>query len=165
VNAFRRLLPHPATSALLLVAWLLLQGSLSPGHLVLGGVLAISLPRFTRRFWPEQVRLARPWVLLRFVAVVLWDILIANFGVARLTLASRAAIRPGFVRLALDLDNDFATTVLASTVSLTPGTVSAELSADRRHLVIHYLVCDDEALLLDTIRRRYEAPIKEIFRC
>lgn len=165
MNAFNRLLPHPVTSAALLAAWLLLQGTPSPGHLLLGSVLAVAIPRFTRRFWPEQVRLARPWVLVRFLAVVLWDILAANFGVARLTLGPRADIRPGFVRLALDLDNDFAITVLASTISLTPGTVSVELSADRSHLIVHYLACADEDELVATVKQRYEAPIKEIFRC
>jgi len=165
VSAARRLLPHPATSVALLVVWLLLQRSVAPGHLLLGALLAVAVPLFTQRFWPERVRIARLRAVPRFVAIVLWDIVVANFGVARLVLGPRAAIRPGFVRLAVDLDNDFALTVLASTISLTPGTVSAELAADRGHLIIHYLDCDDEAALLRTVKQRYEAPIKEIFGC
>jgi len=165
VSTLARLLPHPAISALLLAAWLLLQRSVSPGHLLLGALLAFALPAFTRRFWPEQVRLRRPGTLARLVAVVLWDIAIANFEVARLVLGPRRDLQPGFVRFALDLDNDFAVGALANTVSLTPGTVSAELSADRRHLTIHYLACDDEAALVETVKRRYEKPIKEVFGC
>lgn len=165
MNLLRRLVPHPATSTLILIAWLLLQRSVSPGHLVLGAVLAVLMPLFTRRFWPERIQLGRAVVLARFLAVVLWDIVIANFSVARLVLASTRRLQPGFVKFELELDNDFALTALANTVSLTPGTVSAEVSADRQHLIVHYLAEADEVELVETIRRRYEAPLKEIFQC
>ena len=160
-----RLFPHPFTSLLLFAGWLLLQHSLSPGSVLLALGTAFALPHCTRRFWPESVPIGRPLTMLRFAATVLHDIVAANFGVARLVLGPQDAIRPGFVRLSLDLDNDFAITLLANTISLTPGTVSAELSNDRRYLTIHYLACDDEAVLVDTVKRRYEAPIKEIFAC
>ena len=165
MSAARRVLPHPITSVLLVLVWLLLQQSLSPRHLLLGAILGTVVPLFTRRFWPEHVRVARPLVVLRFIAVVLWDILAANFSVARLALGPASGIQPGFVRLPVDLTSDFALTVLASTVSLTPGTVSAEVTADRRHLVIHYLACDDEGALVRSVKQRYEAPLKEIFAC
>lgn len=165
MSVLARLLPSPATSVLSFVGWLLLQRSVAPGQLLLAAVLALALPLFTRRFWPEQVPIGQPRTLLRFLAVVLWDIIVANIHVALLVLGPQRAIRPGFVRLALDLDNDFAITLFANTVSLTPGTVSAELSADRRYLTIHYLSCDDEAALVATVKRRYETPIREIFAC
>ena len=165
MNALRRLVPHPATSLLLLLTWLLLQRSVAPGHLLLGTALAVALPLFTRRFWPELVPLARPGAALRFAGMVLWDIAVANFSMAQVTLGPRRALRPGFVRIPLELDNDFAISTLAGTISLTPGTVSSELSADRRHLIVHYLACEDEDELVATIRQRYEAPLKEIFAC
>lgn len=160
-----RLLPHPVTSVLLVVVWLLLQQSVSPGHLLLGGALGVLVPLFTQRFWPEHVRVGNPLGVLRFIGLVIWDILVANFSVARLAFAPTSALRPGFVRMPVDLENDFALTVLASTISLTPGTVSAELSADRQFLLVHYLYCDDEAELIRSIKQRYEAPLKEIFSC
>ena len=61
--------------------------------------------------------------------------------------------------------DDFALTALASTISLTPGTVSAELGPDRDHILVHALDVDDEAVLARTIKERYEKPIKEIFQC
>ena len=160
-----RLLPHPITTVALIVVWLLLQQSLSLGHLLLGTVLGILIPVYTARFWPEQVILARPGLALRFASTVIWDILTANFSVAKVTLGPAAGVRPGFVRLPLDIRNDFALTVLASTISLTPGTVSAEVTADRSHLIVHYLSCDDEPELVREIKQRYEAPLKELFRC
>jgi multicomponent K+:H+ antiporter subunit E len=55
---------------------------------------------------------------------------------------------------------------LAGIVTLTPGTLSSEITADRRHLLVHALHCPDgaaEAALVASIRERYEAPLKEIF--
>ena len=161
----RRWLPHPLTSAVLFVVWLLLNHTLSAGHIVLGAALGTLIPLFTRRFFPEQVYLGRVGTILRFLVTVLWDIVVASFTVARLTFGPTSKLRPRFVRVPVSLADDFALTALASTISLTPGTVSAELAPDREHILIHALDVDDEAVLVRTIKERYEAPIKEIFRC
>ena len=159
------LLPHPGLSAFLLVLWLLLNNSAAPGHLVLGALLGVIIPLFTRRFWPERLGLAQPGLILRFTGRVLWDIIVANFTVARVVLGPLSAVQPAFVRVPLDIHDDFPVTVLASVVSLTPGTVSADIDAERRYLLVHALsVADTEALAHD-IKLRYEAPIKEIFAC
>ncbi|MDJ0861746.1 MAG: Na+/H+ antiporter subunit E [Gammaproteobacteria bacterium] len=159
------LLPHPGLSSFLLVLWLLLNNSAAPGHLVLGALLGVLIPLFTRRFWPERLGLARPGLMLRFSGRVLWDILVANFAVARVVLGPRSAIRPAFVRVPLDIHDDFPVTVLASVVSLTPGTVSADIDAERRNLLVHALSVSDTEALAQDIKARYEAPIKEIFAC
>ncbi len=159
------LLPHPGLSSFLLVLWLLLNNSAAPGHLVLGALLGVLIPLFTRRFWPERLGLARPGLMLRFSGRVLWDILVANFAVARVVLGPRSAIRPAFVRVPLDIHDDFPVTVLASVVSLTPGTVSADIDAERRNLLVHALSVSDTEALVQDIKARYEAPIKEIFAC
>ena len=161
----RRWLPHPVTSAILFVVWLLLNHTLSPGHMVLGAGLGVLIPMFTRRFFPEPVYLTRIGMIFRFLCTVLWDIVVASLTVARLTLGSTSRLRPRFVHIPVAITDDFALTALASTISLTPGTVSAELATDREHIVIHALDVDDEAALVRTIKERYERPIKEIFRC
>ena len=161
----QRWLPHPVTSVLLLVVWLMLNYSYSPGQLLLGAALGILIPLFTRRFFPEPVNLGRPGTIVRFLATVLWDIIVATVAVAHLALAPAAKLRPRFVRIPVDLEDDFALTALASTISLTPGTVSAEISPDRSHLLVHALDVADEAALARAIKERYETPIKEIFGC
>ncbi len=158
----KRLLPHPLLSAILVVIWLLLVNQLSFGHLLLGMLLGLVVPLYTARFWPDQVHVRRPLLLLRFVAVVLYDILVANLAVARLILGRQDRLEPMFLELPLRLRSDVAISVLANTISLTPGTVSAYLSADRRCLIIHSLHTTDPDEVLDTIRRRYESPLKEI---
>ena len=158
-------LPNPLLSLLLLLLWLLLSNSATPGHLVLGALLGIMIPLFSQRFWPERFVLARPALALRFAGRVLWDIVVANFAVARVVLGPRVAIRPVFVRVPLDVQQEFAVTILASVISLTPGTVSADLDPERRYLLVHALSEDNPEALVLQIKNRYEALIKEIFAC
>ena len=159
----RRLLPHPIGSAALLLFWLWLNNTVDPGHVVLGGLLGWSLPLVTRRFWPEQERVARAWRLLPFAGVVLSDIVTANLRVARAVLSPVDRLRPGFVRVPLDLRSDVGIAVLANTISLTPGTLSADLTDDRRALLVHYLDERDPEALVADIKRRYERRLQEVF--
>ena len=159
------LLPHPLLSLVLLLLWLLLNNSAAPGQLLLGALLGVLIPLFTRRFWPQPAYLTQPGRALRFAGRVLWDILVANFAVARIVLGPNSAVRPVFVRVPLDVEGEFATTVLLMVISLTPGTLTADLDTERRYLLVHALSEDDPDELVRRIKRRYETAIKEIFVC
>ena len=159
----RRLLPHPIVTPVLAIIWLLLVNSVAPGQIVLGLLLGWAIPFFTLRFWPEKVRIRRPFTLLRFIGVVLMDIVLANFTVARLILDRPERLRPAFVVVPLDLTSDLAISLLANTICLTPGTLSALLSSDRKNLLIHTLDVGDIDALVATIKQRYETPLKEVF--
>lgn len=161
----RQWFPHIALSLSMWVLWLLLMNDLSGGHVVLGGILAWAIPWFTQSFWPEEMTVRKPLVSLKFVLTVLWDIVIANLTVARLILSPTGGLKPAFMVLPLDVKEDFTITMLANTISMTPGTVSTDLSADRRTLLIHSLHVDDIDAALTAIKQRYEAPLKEIFEC
>lgn len=166
VTRSRRLwFPHPALSFFLWILWLLLANEISGGHLVLGALLAWAIPYITQSFWPESVTLHKPLVALGFVLTVLKDIVLANWVVARLILTPTDKLQPAFMIFPLDVEQDFTITMLASTISLTPGTVSADLSIDRSHLLIHSLHVDDIDAAIAQIKQRYEAPLKEIFEC
>lgn len=158
-----KLLPHPLLSLALALIWLLLNNSVAPGQLVLGLLLGWLIPLFTRAFWPDRVRIRRPVVLLRLVGVLLYDIVLANLAVARRILGDPDRLAPAFIEVPLDLEGDLAISLLANTICLTPGTVSARLAADRRSLLVHALDAPEPAATRAQIKARYEAPIKEIF--
>ena len=81
-----RLLPHPLLTVLLTIAWLLLNNTLSLGQLLLGLLLGWGIPLLCQDFLLRTPRLRRPGLLLRFMLVVLYDIVVANLHVARLVL-------------------------------------------------------------------------------
>ncbi|MFC6670461.1 Na+/H+ antiporter subunit E [Marinobacterium aestuariivivens] len=161
----RAILPTPFHSLLLLVVWLLLNKSVSPGHLLLGSVLAILIPLITNRLRNPHPGIRRPFKAFLYFWRVIGDILVANIQVARLIIRPRMALRPSFVEVPLDITRDLPITILASTITLTPGTVSADVSDDRSRLLLHVLHLEDEEELVRTIKTRYEAPLREIFGC
>ncbi|MGO2241336.1 MAG: Na+/H+ antiporter subunit E [Halomonas sp.] len=161
----RAWLPTPVLSLLLLVVWLLLVRSYAIGQFVLGGSLAILIPLLTHRFWDARPRITKPFALMRFLFRVLGDIVVANFEVAYLITNPWRKLRPHFIEYPLILEERFTITLLASTISLTPGTVSANLRLDGKSLLIHALDVGDEEALIEQIRERYERPLKEIYEC
>jgi multicomponent K+:H+ antiporter subunit E len=159
----RRLLPHPYRSLAIVVLWLSLNNTIDPGHVVLGLLIGWLLPLLVGHFWPTTVVMKRPWRAVSFAGVVIMDVILANLRVARAILGPPARLRPGFIRVPLDLRSDVGITVLAQTITLTPGTVSADLTPDRRTLIVHYLDEGDPEALIAEIKRRYEQPILEMF--
>jgi multicomponent K+:H+ antiporter subunit E len=163
-----RLLPHPLLSLLLLACWLWLNNTVAPGHVLLGASLAAAIPLLTRRFWPEPLTVRHPLRVLEYAAVVLYDVVVANLQVAAIIVGPLSRLRPAFVRVPLELRSDFAVAVLASTVTVTPGTVSVEIEDDGcggRTLVVHALRCLDPAEMVRTIKQRYERRLLEILEC
>lgn len=158
-------LPQPRLSLVLLITWLLLFNTIAPGHILLGAVLGVLIPQLTVLFWPQRPHLRRPGLAVKYILIVLWDILIANVVVARIILDPFRTPRTSFVELPLDLRDTMAITILANTISLTPGTVTSDVSPDHKSLLLNCLEVDDEAALIAHIKNRYEAPLKEIFEC
>lgn len=158
-----RLLPHPLLTPILAIIWLLLNNSIDPGQIVMGLLLGWAIPLISIRFWPDTVYIYKPLTLVRYIAVLLFDIIMANFTVARLILGNPDQLKPAFAVLPLDLTSDLAISLLANSITLTPGTLSAKLSLDRKHLLIHALNETDTEAMIIAIKNRYEIPLKEIF--
>lgn len=160
-----RLFPLPVTSLAILGLWLILASSYTAGSLVMGGLLALLIPLWTQRFWPDPPTLRRPLLAPGFCLLVCRDIVAANIVVARQVLGPLARLRPGFLEVPLDLDDPFVATLLAGIVTLTPGTVSIDIDMERRVLHVHVLDMPDPAALIAEIKTRYEKPLKEMFGC
>lgn len=160
----RRLFPHPLLTLALTVIWLLLVNTVTLGHLLLGAVLGMVIPVLTAPYWPERPRVHSPLKIIEYVFVVLWDITVANVVVAGVILFKPdRRIRSCWVAVPLELTSPEAITVLAGTITLTPGTVSAMLSDDGRSILVHCLDSADPDATRDQIKARYERRLKEIF--
>lgn len=160
-----RLLPMPVHSLLLFIVWLLLNNTIAPGHLVLATLLAIAIPLLTSGMQDPQPSFRNPLATIRYALMVIGDIIIANFEVALLVIGPSKKLSPAFVAVPLDIEHELPITILASTVSLTPGTVSAEISNDKKWLYVHVLHLTNKEELIDLIKQRYERPLMEIFEC
>ncbi len=160
----RALFPHPLLSLTLLGTWVLLVNNAEPGNLVLGAVLGTLIPLFTAAYWPNSPRIKRPLALIAYIALVVWDIILANIAVARIVLfMPNRKIQSAWITVPLDLRTPEAITMLAGTITLTPGTVTADMSACGRALLIHSLHAPDPDAIRDEIKSRYESRLKRIF--
>ncbi|SDL98762.1 multisubunit potassium/proton antiporter, PhaE subunit [Oryzisolibacter propanilivorax] len=160
----KRLLPAPLVSIGLFIVWLLLNQSLSMGHLLLALILALALPLMFASLRPQQVRVRRPGAILRLCFAVMVDTTESNIAVLRALLRPGPPRYPsGFVVIPLQLRDPNALAVLAMIVCITPGTSWAELSLDRSRLMLHVLEVADEQAIIAHVKTRYERPLMEIF--
>lgn len=160
----RRLIPHPAESAFLVLFWLILANRWTFGSLVLAVFLAVAIPLLTSAWWPERPRLRRPLELVTYLAIVVWDVIVSSFQVAKIILfMPKDQIRTTFVTVPVELKSPEAISLLAGTITMTPGTLTADFSADRRSLLIHSLHAPNPDEVRDGIKTRYEARLMRIF--
>lgn len=155
-------LPHPWLSALLALAWLMLQQSLAVPQVLTALILGLGLPHLLRRFLGSRLRVRGVGPALRFAAIVLGDIVVSNLTVARLVLRPRARPQPAWIAVPYELESPVAITLLASIITMTPGTVSAVIDEERRTIHVHALDCDDPSAMTAQIVERYERPLKEL---
>jgi len=162
-----RWIPHPLMSIALIILWLLLNNTFSFGHILLGTSLGIMIPWFTNRFWPERPQICKRRLFVKFFfGTFLYDVVVANLNVVRLILQPDISkLQPKFIEVPLDTDDPMVISILANVISMTPGTVSTEITADKKILIVHGLNVPDEQAAIAEIKSRYEATLKEIFTC
>lgn len=163
-RAYRWLFPHPFLTLLLAAVWVMLQNQISAGMVVFGLILGTIIPQITSVWWPDRPKSIRLGKMFSYVIMVLWDIIVANLQVAWIVLSvPNARLKPAWIVVPLELKQPEAITVLAGTITLTPGTVSADLSNEGHSLLIHVLHTDDPDAVRDDIKNRYERRLLEIF--
>lgn len=159
-----RMLPHPLLSIIIAIVWILLANEVTLGGIVLAAVVGVVIPKLTSPFWPGPSQIRHVHLVVEYLAVVLYDIVIASAQVAWLVLFRRGdSLRSRLIIVPLDLRTPEAITALAGTITLTPGTLSAGLAEDRRSLLVHCLEVTDPAAATGAIKTRYEQRLKRIF--
>jgi multicomponent K+:H+ antiporter subunit E len=161
-SMFDRWFPHPVLSGLLAVSWLALSHSLELVHWLSALLLAWVVPYLVRPFLTDASRLHWP-TLIRLTLVVLWDIVVSNLVVARITLGSMERPKPAWLRLPLRSRHPRVNALLASIITMTPGTVSAAIDEPADVIWVHALNCDDQDAMVADIHTRYEVPLLRIF--
>jgi multicomponent K+:H+ antiporter subunit E len=159
-----RLVSRPLIAAVCAITFVSLNNEITVGAVLFGAALGLVIAHLTDRFWPAPPRLKKPLAILAYLGVVVKDILISNIEVAKLVLFRRGSeLRSQFITIPLDLRSPEAIAALAGTITLTPGTLSADVSRDGRALLVHCLNADDAEAVIADIKSRYESRLKEIF--
>ena len=155
--------PHPYLSVLLAATWIALQQSVAPPQWITAGLLGWGLPQLLHGFMAPATRLRSTRTAIRFTLLVLYDIVVANFTVARIVLSPWSRPQPGWVVVPLDIRHPTGIVLLATVITTTPGTVSCIVDEAGRRILVHALDCPDATAMADDMKSRYERPLMEMF--
>jgi len=158
---------HLALLVILFLFWLLLTFELSPENLVAGGVAALITVLFFGKYFVKGIRkFLQPmryfWMLV-YLFIFIWECLKANFDVAYRVLHPAMPIKPGIVKVKMNLESDIGRTFLAMSITMTPGTIAVDIIDD--HIYIHwiYVSSEDPEVYGRKISGRFEKHLKRIF--
>jgi multicomponent Na+:H+ antiporter subunit E len=144
--------------------WAAVTGSLSPLNVILGFLLGLLALWLIRRDFAGNRTAFRPLRLLALAALFVKELALSAWRVAVLVASPRMALRPGIFAFPLTVDRDIEITLLANLITLTPGTLSVDVSDDRRFLYVHALDCSDPVATRRDIADGFERKILEALR-
>lgn len=161
---------------LLAIVWMALQGSFTLIDLVIGFGLGFLIIALTHRVLEEQINdvlrrrdftrsegyVQQTWRVIGFIGFALVEIVKSNIEVARIVLNPRRKFRPGIVAVPIDVQSDAGITLLANLITLTPGTVTLDISSDRRTLYIHAMNVEDAEALRESTKEQFEKRVMEL---
>ncbi len=150
---------------LLALAWGAVSGSFSAGTLGTGFVFGYLALLVARPAFGNSPYHAGVWRAVSFAGFFVRELVVSSIRVAVDVLTPRHRMEPGIVAVPIRARTDAEITLLANLISLTPGTLSLDLSTDRRTLYVHAMYeADEPDRIRADIRDRLERRVLELFR-
>ncbi len=150
-----------------LVLWLLLTWSVALLDLAVGVIVALLVATLLSHIYPDQpAKALQPrrifWFLL-YIPYFFYYCIRANLDVAYRVLHPDVPIHPGIVKVRTSLQSEMAKTLLANSITLTPGTLTVDVSG--QHLYIHWINVhgEDEEAHTALIVERFEGFLRRVF--
>lgn len=148
----------------LAILWACMTGSLTPANLLVGFVLGYVVLLTTEGRQAIGHALRRVQRVASLLLFFVWELALANLRVAWDVVTPRHRMRPGVIAVPLEARTDVEITLLANMVSLTPGTLSLDVSDDRSVLYVHAMYVHDRDRLVQSIRGGFERRLMEVLR-
>lgn len=149
---------------LLALVWTMLTGDMSFGNLLTGFLLGYLILLFQRAGSHQGNYARRVAAVFRFAAFFIYELVVSSFRVAHDVLTPTLHMRPGIIAIPLDVETDIEITVLANVITLTPGTVTIDISEDHKMIYVHAMFADDPEQVRQQIKDGLERRLLEIMR-
>jgi len=148
----------------LALAWIALSGGgFTFKNFLIGLILGYLILRFTKPWAGSIHYFSKLPKIIELFVYFLYELIVASLRVAYDVVTPRHHMRPGIIHIPLQLKTDFEITLLANMLSLTPGSLSLDVSTDRKVLYLHAMYVDNPQEVRDMIHEGFEKRIKEIF--
>ena len=148
----------------LALLWAAVMGSIDPANLVTGFVFAYLVLWLVRPALGETSYFRKAPQALGFALFFVKELVLSNVRVALDVVTPGSRRRPAIVAVPLDVTSDEEITMLANVVTLTPGTLSLDVSPDRRTLYVHGMFVDDPEAFRRDIKDGFERRVRELLR-
>lgn len=149
----------------LALVWAAVTGQVTVMNLITGFVLGYSVLWLVRRaVGPSSSYFLKVRQVVGFAVFYLWELILANLRVAYDVVTPTHHMRPGILAIPLDAETDVEITMLANLITLTPGTLSLDVSTDRRVLYIHAMYIDHADAVRRRVKRGYERRVLDVLR-
>ena len=149
---------------LLSLAWVAVTGTFSIANLLLGFVIGFAVLFLVRSIAGIPNYFIEVRKVLGLAAYLLWELIIASLRVGWDIIRPQFHMRPGIIAIALDAQTDAEITLLGNMITLTPGTMTLDVSSDRKVLYIHTLYLDDPAQVAEGVKGGFERRLLDILR-
>lgn len=151
-------------SLLLAIVWMIVIGEFSPLSLLLGFLLAYTLVALAWGGGDSFRYFRRAWLAIRFFIYFIWELIIANLRIAIYTLSPLSNLRPGILAIELEEMSDIEITVLGCLITLTPGTLTLDVSDDKRVMFVHFMHLDDPDRMRHDVFGHFTRRLLEVMR-
>ncbi len=146
------------------IIWVAVSGSATLHNLALGFVLSTLALWIVRHDMGARGYWGRLGRILSLLILFFKELALSAWKVATLVMRRDMDLKPGIFAYPLTVDRDFEITLLANLITLTPGTLSVDVSADRKTLFVHAIDCSDVEATKRDIANGFERKIMEAFR-
>jgi len=149
---------------LLALGWAAISGDFTIVNVLIGFVVGYGLLYLAQRITGRSRYSTKVRQVIDFMLFYLWQFTLANLRIAIDVLTPRFRIRPGVIAIPLDARTDLEIVMLANLLTLTPGTLSLDVSTDRRSLYIHALYIDEAEKVRRDIKEGLERRLLQVMR-
>ena len=149
---------------LLALGYMIVLESFTLKSLCIGFLLGYGALWLTRPLYREKRYFKRVFIIFRLVAYFVRELLVSNLRVLWDVVTPSHISRPGIIRFPLEARTAFEIMLVANLISLTPGTLSVDLSADRRYLYVHVMFLDDADKTCRELKTGLERRVLEVLR-
>ncbi|HSE99112.1 MAG TPA: Na+/H+ antiporter subunit E [Blastocatellia bacterium] len=149
---------------MLALIWVALTGLISPLNLALGFALGYLVLLFAQRAVGSPNYGNRVRKVINLALFFVWELIKSNLRVAYDVITPTHYMKPGVIAIPLEVETDAEITLLANLITLTPGTLSLDVSSDRRVLYIHAMYIDDVEEMRRAIKEGFERRVLEVLR-
>lgn len=150
-------------NVMLALTWTFLTGSLTSDALLEGFVVGYLVLWLASPLYGPTTYFRKARQVVSFALFFMRELVIATVRVARVVIARDLDICPGIIAVPLDVKSNIEITLLANLITLTPGSLTLDVSEDRRVMYVHAMHVEDVEQFRTEIKQGFERRVRELF--